>query len=450
MNRRVALILSLHALNFAGPATAAELTPHDFAFGMPIHTADDSALYRITVPTEVYRYSTRNDLGDVRVFNASGESVPYSLTTPAEQQGPRAALERAPMFPLRGDPVQALDHFRVTIASGKSSVDLQTNTAARPSRHVQAYLLDVRTLDKPISAVELKWAPDAEEFSGHVRVDGSDNLGQWHTLIDVAPVVNLRFGDQRLVQNRVEFGASRYKFLRLQWQEQHAALMLTEVWVQPAASHSEPTRVTAQVVAQVVGTTTDATDTFEFDLHMHAPVDRLNIKLPQINSLTSATLASRDQPTTPWRNVATLNLYELRNNGQTVRNPDFVVTRTTHRYWRMQTQPGAIGEGAPTLQVAWVPHELTFVARGTAPFQLAFGSAAIQSATTALSQLTHTPNGIHIGTATVGTLHELGGPTRLQVRHALPWKSWLLWAALVAAIGILAGVAYRLWREMSK
>ncbi len=428
--------------------TAAELTPNDFAFGLPLELADDSALYQLAVPQEVYQHTVRSDLGDLRIFNGNGEWVPYSLATPAQQQSAGENFVRVAMFPLRGDPVQALDNFRVTIASGKGSVDLQTSSPATRPMQAQAYLIDARALDKAISALELRWPTDAPEFSGRIRIDSSDDLGQWHTLVSDAPIVHLSFAEQRLVQNRVEFTAVKAKFLRVQWLERNAAFALTEVLAQPAAAQAEPQRVSMEVTGTVVA---DNPNTFEFDLNAHAPVDRINVKLPQTNSFASVLVLSRDQAQAPWQSVATLNLYELRNNGQVVRNPSFTIARTTHRYWRLQAQPGALGIGAPTLQVAWVPHELTFVARGNAPFQLAFGSAMAQSATTSLSKLTTTSNtDIRVGQVKLGAVQELGGVARLQAARERPWKTWLLWASLIVAVAILALIAYRLSREMSK
>jgi hypothetical protein len=145
-----------------------------------------------------------------------------------------------------------------------------------------------------------------------------------------------------------------------------------------------------------------------------------------------------------------LRVYDLQNNGATLRNRAVMIAPNTDRYWRMQTHTaGGIGQGAPTLQVGWVPQEVTFVARGHGPFQLAFGSASTRSAASPLHTLLADPSiPISVGAATVGALRELGGTTQLAVKRELPWKTWGLWAVLIAAVGVLGTVAYRLSREL--
>jgi hypothetical protein len=45
----------------------------------------------------------------------------------------------------------------------------------------------------------------------------------------------------------------------------------------------------------------------------------------------------------------------------------------------------------------------------------------------------------------------LGGEARLMASTAaFPWKTDILWAALAAAVALLAGMAYRLTKELNK
>lgn len=153
----------------------------------------------------------------------------------------------------------------------------------------------------------------------------------------------------------------------------------------------------------------------------------------------------------PWRTAVT-SVYELQGDSQPIHNVVIPIAVNSNRYWRMQARAaGGIGRGAPVLQVAWIPHEITFVARGRSPFQLAFGNASAISATSSLQSLiSNTAAQIRVGNATAASLKELGGPDRLLAKRELVWKAWLLWAALIIAVGILAAVAYRLSREMSE
>ena len=59
-------LLSLALLSTAVPAQEKTLSSHDFAYGIPLEVDGDGAIYSLPLPEEVYRFSTRRDLGDMR------------------------------------------------------------------------------------------------------------------------------------------------------------------------------------------------------------------------------------------------------------------------------------------------------------------------------------------------------------------------------------------------
>ena len=440
------VVIALGIPSFACAAT--DLAPNDFAFGMPLQLQGDAAVYTLTVPKEVYQHTVRADLGDMRVFNSDGEWVTYSLSTPMAK-ATRSSLVSVPIFPLHGDPTRALDRVKITIASEQGAVNLQTAARDAAPAQIQAYVIDVRKLDQPLTALELRWAEDAAEFSGQVEIESSDDLGTWLPVASNQPIVNLKFDEQHLLQNRLEFPAVKAKYLRLRWQDRPAPFAIREILAEAAPTHTEPSHVYAEITGQPIA---DQSDTYTFTLDLHAPIDRVNVTLPQTNTIANITLSSRAQVTLPWHDVVTLRVYGLQNNGIVLHNPAAVIAPTSDRFWRMQAHTaGGLGKGTPTLQVAWIPQEITFVARGRGPFQLAFGNAGTAGATSPLHSLLSDPNTpISVGTAAVGAPHELGGATRLQLKRELPWKTWALWAALIGAVAVLGTVAYRLSRELSK
>lgn len=76
-------------LAVAGPAFsegAPVESPRDYAYGLSLDTSASSPWYRVMLPLAVYQQSTSPDLRDVRVFNQSGEPVPFSLVTTTRPQ----------------------------------------------------------------------------------------------------------------------------------------------------------------------------------------------------------------------------------------------------------------------------------------------------------------------------------------------------------------------------
>src|SRR5882757_8338283 len=146
----VLLILSVSSLQ------AAELSPQAFAFGLPINMATQAAAYRFTVPLAVYQNTFRDDLADLRVFNAQSESVPYSLRQKAPPTN-RATDTQLPLFRLPSGSRVVIDGVRVTIDSPGSAVNLQTETSSAANASASQYILDGRTLSASVVGLRLEW-----------------------------------------------------------------------------------------------------------------------------------------------------------------------------------------------------------------------------------------------------------------------------------------------------
>jgi hypothetical protein len=306
MSRSAIAVLVLPML--AGVASAAELTPADFAFGMPVVTTADAAAYRVTLPLGLYQGTVREDLADIRVFNARGEVVPYALSRPAARTQARGA-----------EPAE-------------SRIEAERST---------------------------------------LEVEGSTG----------------------------------------------------------GAAHGE----------------------YQFDLGARLPIERVNLGLPEQNTVVGAELLSRAHPQDSWRHVAGRQFYRINTAAGEVRNAPVDIATDSDRYWlaRPADGNGGASTAAPLhLQVAWTPSEVVFFARGSGPFVLAYGSAAAPAAETDLSAI---PAAVTVMRAALGAPRALGGPMRLAApAAAYPWRRMLLWGMLALCVCLLAWMAYRLSKDMGK
>jgi hypothetical protein len=66
------------------------------------------------------------------------------------------------------------------------------------------------------------------------------------------------------------------------------------------------------------------------------------------------------------------------------------------------------------------------------------------------TDLSAMPKAVTVLRATLDARRQLGGQARLAKAAEFPWKRALLWAALGLSVCMLAGMAYRLTREMSE
>ncbi len=428
-----------------GMAQALTLGPQDFAFGLPVITTQDAAAYRFALPTAVYQSTYRKDLGDIRMFNAQGDAVPFSLLRPMAQSPVHKAPLPLPLFPLHEGSRVVIDGVRVTIDSPGSAIKLQTQNGAGVAAAVYQYILDARALDARISGIRLQWPETASEYSGRVRLEASDDLGSWRTVVAAAPIANLHANDQALIENRVSLTPTAAKFWRISWLGTAPAFELTSVLAEAADSIVEPDRTILEVPGTPDPTNADG---YTFDLGAHPPVTRVNVLLPEANTVVSIELSSRRAPGDPWNPVTRAGFYRLKAPDGEQHNAPLEIPADQDRYWRARTAGNGTLPHAPLrLHVEWVPNELTFLARGTAPFLLVYGSA---TATPAETDLTQIPAALEIAPATLSSPQVLGGPTRLIAQPAaFPWIRAVLWSVLLLAVVLLAWMAYRLSKETS-
>jgi len=434
---------TLGSLIFSNAVQAQALSPRDFAYAQMAIPAQDAAAYRFSLPLAVYQSTFSEGLADLRVFNAEGLAVPFSLSRPAVQPGTHKPPVALPLFPLHEGARILIDGVHLTINSASSAVNLQTQNGATSSGVVRQYLLDARDLDATFSALQLAWPEAASEYTGRLNVEVSDDLAAWHSLAAAAPVANLRANGQVLLANRVKFAPTKAKFWRLSWLGAAPGFELTSILAEPAASPTEPVRAALDVIGS-----RDAKNTQEytFDLNAHPPVSRINVELPEANTIVDVALASRRLPSDAWRPVTRAGFYRVKTADGEQQNALLEIGVDADRYWQARIlNTGGLPQAPLRLHVEWVPNEVTFLAQGHAPFLLAYGNASAARAEADLSRL---PTTLEIKPATLGPSQVSGGAARLIAKPApFPRMRVALWSVLLLAVVFLSWMAYRISRE---
>lgn len=371
------------------------------------------------------------------------------------------------LFPLKAEAGIPVDGLSISVrrsAGGMASVNVTTSDARGGSgKRIVGYLVDLNALDRALRAIEFDWPVTPDGFAGKLRVDASDDLARWRTLVADAPLVSVEVAGHRLQQKRVELPQQKTNYLRLSWVSPSTSRPPPEL-ASARGALAEKTVDAPREWAQVEAAKVEKPGDYVFDLRSHYPVDRVRFELPESNTIVQVELLARDKADLPWRAVARGVAYRLRQDGGEITSPELAVGATADRYWllRVDQRGGGLGRGAPGMQVGWVPHRLVFTARGAAPFQLAYGNR--EAKPTAYSIETMIPGyrddaGPQIRAAKAGTQQtvsvrsvqalaqqELGGDARRE--DAIDWKRWSLWGALLLGVLVLGGMAWRLVRQL--
>ena len=419
-----------------------------FAYAIPVQAGPGEALQRLELPLAVYDGSVRPHLADLRVFNGEGEVVPFAFlprAAPEETSAPPTALRYFPLQGATGGAGHDLEIHAQRSAAG--TVIRVHSTGAAPDRQaVLAYLVDTSERKTALRSLDLDWKAVAGGFSGSLRVDCSDDLARWSTLVAAAPLLSLEYSGQRLERKRVELPGIRCKYLRLSWPAVQAPLILTQLEGRAAPAMAEPER---RWKALTVSAGKQPGE-YEFGLAASLPLDRLRLDLPEPNTLVAIELLTRAREQDPWRSTARAVVYRLTRDGVEVTSPPVVVQGgAQHWLLRVDQKGGGIGAGQPGIQAGWLPQELVFIARGAPPFQLAYGNAQAQPGAYAIQTIVpgwRTDEALKAAPASTGAQSEVAG--RAALRERADYKAWMLWGALAAGVAVLAWMAWQLARQL--
>ena len=122
--------VGLRGLLLATVSAAAPPSKNDYASGMTVEPPYTQPMIETVLPDEVYRTVTREDLGDLRVFNADGMPVPHAFCAAPESTTPQVTEQSLQVFVLRGRDQVLPDSTRVDVETAAGTrVDVQESAA---------------------------------------------------------------------------------------------------------------------------------------------------------------------------------------------------------------------------------------------------------------------------------------------------------------------------------
>jgi hypothetical protein len=475
------------------------LTPSDFAYGREIRLPDSPLpVVSVPLPLDVYRAMRAADLSELMVFNGRGAQVPHAIRT--LHAGSPAAPEtlELPLFPLHAGPARggssgslALEIERdaqgqvVRIAAKSESSALRAAGTNRrgvkrgdgsergpgprggsqgasepvaaqldagapgadvPSPPIAAYVLDAREAKRAIVSLRIQLLESADERVLPVRVEASEDLVRFVDLPVDGALIQLGHGGQRIDRDQISMPPTRARFYRLSALRE-ANLPAPIVTVVATLADLEPTRPFEKV--GVTAQSTPKPQVFDFDLGGPVPVDRIEFQLPENNTIVNAELLASTSSKGPWTTVLRTRLYRIARAEAELTGPTLEIGRRNDRYYELRATAtgGGLGAGKPTLVTYHAPDQLLFLRRGEGPFMLAYGRYRVEharfEADDLLSLLPDRP--APTATGTFGEVKTLGGKARLIAPKAPPpYKTYAVWAVLIAGVALLGVIALRL------
>lgn len=452
--RTIIILLILHVM-LLSPAYGEDSGPQlsDFARMIPLTLSGSGALHKLPLPAEVYSGMQRADLGDLAVFNAAGEVVPFTLVQPPSA-GTVVEKHGLPLFPLSGGARRQPGNLSMQVRTNEQGaiVNLTASPGGATPAAVTTYIIDASSLERTVNGFDFELQPEGEEYVGSVRVATSDDLHHWQEHACGA-LATLASGTQQLHCSRIEFAAVKARYFRLTVDPGQGVPRIAAVSARLVSALAPPERSTARYFMNPVR---DQTGDYLVKTGGRMPVERLRVVLSDDNSLAGATFFSRTDSGNPWIERGSGTFYRLRRDSSLVESAALEIAPTTDREWLLRIrQPGsAMGGRLPMLEVGWQPQELIFAARGEPPFRLAFGSTLsgennLRDDTVAAGLAAWEKQQIRPLPAMAGASVESGGKNALRKSiSATTWRKLMLWGALLLGVLTLGRMAWRLGREI--
>lgn len=446
MKPLMALLLVL-----ATPVLAVEQA-EDFAWQATLQTSAAGPWFQLDLPLPALLAAQHNDLRDLRVQNAQGQFLAYSLLQPAAEYRQAEQSHGVRWFPLQAEQAATglPPGLRIESSSTGTLVEVQPATApGNQSVPRQGWLLDASAIQAPLVRLSLDW--DGAEGFQRFAVEGSDDLQHWQAVGDYQ-VARLSFAGDRIEQREIRLPALRSRYLRLLWRSPAVAPELTAVqlvsvqegYVEPPLLWSEPLPA-RQLDAQ----------SYQWQLPRALPVQALRLPLSDANSLVPVRVQGRVDTTRPWGTVAQGVLYRLPQQGREVREEELRLPGWPLSELRVQVDARGGGfSSAPQLQYALSGQRLVFLARGEGPYRLLLGNAKAAPVELPLATLIPGYSSEQLRELPKASLLLAAAPSQQEQSQAgaitkeprADWQRLALWAVLLAGVLLLGLMAYSLLR----
>ena len=453
---RSIVLAAICALSIPHASLAADATPKDYAYGIEIATSGDGALFDLSLEDDVYKRVTQGNLQDICVFNGEEEMVPFWLQWSGDIKTVAPRTVELPIFPLYQDSGKERDDLYMQFRKDQdgSIVTLRSGVDSLPDEKLYAFMVDGSAVKQPITALEIEWEQPGGKNLFMIDVDSSSDLKIWRSVVRGAVIANMDYAGHNLEQREIKLEGAHAKYLRLLRRDSGKMVKLSKV---TAVLQSSSVQIQRRWTLAEGARDRKQKEQYFIDLDGYYPVDRLRVKLPQRNTIATAMIFSRQSESAPWILRQTAVIYRLEDDGATLTNPDIQFPATSAKQWmmRIEKEGGGLGQELPSFEFGWLPHAITFSARGNPPFTLAFASALNPSCsgktTNLLDKLQKEQRDeTSVKKAAIGRLFTLGGDAALRPQASgYDWKVIILWAILILGVCALGWMSYSLYRQMN-
>ncbi len=436
-------------------------SPSDFTTRADVAAAPGASIVRAALPAASIAALRGANGGDLRVFNASGVSLPHALIDAsteavARADAPGQRLVALPIYASMTSTTTGAPTLRIEEGPNRRVIEYSsTKATAATKQEPRGLLFDTRKVETEVRAVELEGAlPNATIVK--VSLDISTDLKTWRTLVSDAPVFD--FGNDGPSNRRVALPVAQMfkdQYVRLTTNAPGGPqiVALTTVGV-GSVKAMQPTAIT--LGAPVI----TADNAAEWTHSTGMRVSGIRLQTSANNTLMPVRILTRARAGDPWQSIASTVVYRLPGtSGTDGVNPSLPINTPLALQLRVEALRGYSLTGVPlTLALEYPPLQVLFIATGDGPFSVVTGKAGLETASLPVATLmpNYTPGAefatplLQATNITVESKPRTAGQTAKDSLSELFNRSAILWGVLGMAVLVLGGLAVSLLRAPAK
>lgn len=460
---RRALPALLSALLHVAPAAAGPGDRlDDYSHRIGVSVSGKQAVVRLPLPPAVYLEARSPDLRDLRLFDAAGTALPFALVAQLPQAREDRSSAPVAVFPLRGPAGSSRLPDGLEIRTGADGAVISVHAPVRRESGdvLHGLVLDLQggaRAPASVDALSFTLPANVGSYSARVVLEASDDLQQWDEVArsSLNWLVNNQGAQVR--QDRIAFPAQPLRFARLRWIEGQA-LEFAAVTAHRVAQQRSPVQWDSVVLQPRPAAAATGAD-LVYDAPLAAPVEALGLELQGANIVMPVLVGQyRAQGSNagpaPLQALANTTFFRLTQDGQQRASGLVEVPLTHAAQWVVR--PQAASAERPGLRLRWKPATMVFVAGGKPPYTLAFGADGVATAEVPVGQVAPGFSVQELATLEQARAGEplRQGPDRAsaasQAAGDARTRKLLLWALLLVGVAVLAGMAWRLSRQLKE
>lgn len=426
----------------------------DFQQSVPLGEAN-KRFRSFDLPAEVLFTLQRADLGDLRVFDDEGRAMPFLIRRKkSDTVSEHKALR---FYPLPG--VQNLD-------GSLSGVDIERNAGGdviriHPRKQqpdnvaelpVRQYLLENQETETDLDQLIFNWS-QTRKGQVSLKIEHSDNLVQWRSLVHKAVLARLQHNGDQLEQNTIDLPSSDSRFLRITLLDADIDFRIDKV-----SARYQQTSMPVQnwLLLGALKKQRDEAGVYGFNIRSVVKPEKIQFALSGDSEFyLSGKLYSRLNKKSDWRlRNRKFVQYSLKQGEQWFKSEALQLGYTGDIAFRLELNNGQDLPDAEKLKIQLLmpSYEVVFISAGKAPFTLAWGNASIELDNYSMEQLFEqfkegTDELEKVQPERTLILKDMEQPL---ASVGIDWKSIVLWSVLVLGVLLAGLMAYQLKNELSQ